>query len=308
MTWPPYPQPAAPPPPAPGTVPPGTPYHRLARVPGYRWWHPLTGAAALLGAALVLVVALSGVLVAIEPDPADPGAKSPLRALAVVAGTLVLIASLVPAVLIAARAVRRRPGTVSSVAGRLRIRWLAWCALLAVVPVAGQLGGLVLLAPDGGQEQAGSWVGLPTLLVSALVLLPLVPLQAAGEEYLARGWFVQALGSWLRSPWPGIVVGGVVWTALHVPSTWYGVADLMLFSLVVGWLTIRTGGLEAAIAVHAVGNVAVTLILAALGQLAEEGSAGDADWTLLVADSVVLPLYAVLVVALHRRLRLPRLS
>jgi len=307
MTWPPYPQPAAPPP-ARDAVAPGTPYHRLARTAGYRWWHPLGGGAALLAAAVLLGVAVSAGLAAAGLDLEETGTASPLRALAIFAGTLLLIASLVPAVLIAARVLGRRVGTVSSVTGRLRVRWLAWCGLLAVVPTAVQLGGLLLLAPGDGPDPPGGWVGLPTLLVSALVLLPLVPLQAAGEEYLARGWFVQAVGCWLRSPWPGIVVGGALWTALHVPSTWYGVADLMLFSLVIGWLTIRTGGLEAAIGLHAVGNVAVTLILAALGQLAEEGTAGDADWTLLVADSVALPLYAVAVLALHRRQKVARLS
>jgi membrane protease YdiL (CAAX protease family) len=289
-------------------VPPGTPYHRLGRTAGHRWWHPLTGTAVLLVAALALAVLVAAVLAATGLDPADTGALSPLRALAVFAGTLLGIAALVPAVQIAARSVRRRPGTVGSVAGRLRIRWLAWCALLAVVPTAVQLGGVLLLAPDGGEDVGGGWVGLPTLLLSVLVLLPLVPLQAAGEEYLARGWFVQALGSWLRTPWPGIVVGGAVWTALHVPSTWYGAADLMLFSLVVGWLTIRTGGLEAAVALHAVGNLAISFLLAAVGGLAEEGSAGDADWTLLAADSIALPLYAVAVVALHRRHRMSLVS
>ena len=78
----------------------------------------------------------------------------------------------------------------------------------------------------------------------------------------------------------------------------------MLWSAVVGWLTVRTGGLEAAIALHTVNNLAAFTISAALGQLADDRTACDAGWPDVLVDGLTVPVYAVAVVALHRRLRL----
>jgi hypothetical protein len=71
---------------------------------------------------------------------------------------------------------------------------------------------------------ATRWIGGGPMAVAVLVLVQLVVLQSASEELLARGWLLQAAGSIMRSPWPGTAVGGAVSTALHVPSTGWGVA------------------------------------------------------------------------------------
>jgi membrane protease YdiL (CAAX protease family) len=47
------------------------------------------------------------------------------------------------------------------------------------------------------------------------VTLLLVPFQAAAEEYLFRGWLLQAFGAFMRTPWPGILIGAAAFTALH---------------------------------------------------------------------------------------------
>lgn len=303
------------PPPRPTWVdsPAGAGYSELARNAAYRWWRPLAGTGLLFGVLFALLIAVTIPFALLGMDFEErTGPWSPLADLWEAAYLLAVLAMLIPAVLIAARvAQRRRVGTVSSVTGRLRVGWLAWCALLGLGATAVQLGLLFLLdvlAGPAGADPEVRWPGAGAMALSALVLVLLVPLQAAGEEYLARGWFVQAVGSWVRSPWPGILVGGALWTAMHAPSTVWGVADLVLFSVVLGWLTVRTGGLEAAIALHAVGNLVLFLLQAGIGQLAAEGTAGDAGWTLLAADSVVLPLFAVAVVALHRRFGLTHRS
>ena len=306
---PPYPPAPPAPVPVPVRVPPGVEYHRLARGDAHRWWRPLTGTLLLGGIWVALLVLAVAVLAAAGVDLEPSAARSPIGELVDFSAALLLIGTVLPAVLLAARLGQRRPaGTVTSVAGRLRLRWAGWCALAAVPAIAVQLGVVLLLERDTTGGVGGGWVGWPVLALSVAVLLPLVAVQSAAEEYLARGWIVQAVGSWLRTPWPGIVLGGALWTALHVPSTWAGVADLMLFSLVTGWLTVRTGGLEAAVALHAVGNLAVCGIVAALGQLDDESTAGDAGWSLLAADTLSLPIYAAMVLALHRRLGLTRHS
>jgi hypothetical protein len=51
-------------------------------------------------------------------------------------------------------------------------------------------------------------------------------------------------------------------------------------------------------------NLGAFLFLAAIGGLADDRTAGDAGWQQLLLDWVVLPAYAVAVIALHRRFRL----
>ena len=57
--------------------------------------------------------------------------------------------------------------------------------------------------------------------------------------------------------------------------------DIFLFALTVGWLTVRTGGLEAGIALHALNNLLAFLLPAAIGQLSGWDDQGGAPWTLL---------------------------
>src|SRR5690606_27199945 len=117
--------------------------------------------------------------------------------------TLGAIAIAIPVVYCAAALVQRRPpGTLSSVAGRLRWRWLLTC-----VPVAfgaGVLGNVTLAVVYGvtGADSAGvfGWVGWEAFLPGLLVTLLLVPFQAAAEEYVFRGWVLQAFGAFIRTP------------------------------------------------------------------------------------------------------------
>ena len=128
-----------------------------------------------------------------------------------------------------------------------------------------------------------------------------VPLQAAAEEYVFRGWFFQAFGARLRSPWPGAVVSALLFAGAHGYGQLAGFVDLVLFALVLTWLTAPTGGLEAAIAYHVVNNLVVFLLGASAGQLQIEETAADAPWPVLVADAVALAVYAVLVLRFAAR-------
>jgi membrane protease YdiL (CAAX protease family) len=144
------------------------------------------------------------------------------------------------------------------------------------------------------------------VLLLVTMMLILVPLQAAGEEYMTRGWFVQALGSVFASPWPGIALGGLFFAAAHIPSTPWGWADLMVGSAILGWLTIRTGGLEAAIGQHVLNNLPIFILQAVIGGLepavpVDDSSAGDAPWPVFAANLIVVPLYALVITYLHRR-------
>ncbi|MGW0503487.1 CPBP family intramembrane glutamic endopeptidase [Micromonospora sp. NPDC003241] len=294
------------------TAPAGTPYHRLARTSAHRWWRPLVGTLLVLVAGLVLtLVVIAPYLVAAEltGQPADADGLASFGPLAEMALSLVSLAVLIPVVLLAAWWVQARPaGSVSSVTGRLRWRWLGLCLLLSVPAVTLMLGGLVgLLVATGDWTDADTaeigWVGLRTFAISAVVLLSLVPFQAAAEEYVCRGWLLQAVGAYVRSPWIAIVPQALVFAAAHGWGTRWGFADLVLFGVVTGWLTVRTGGLEAAIGLHVVNNAIALVMAAALGGLDSDTTAADAPWQALAVNLFVVVGYAVVVDRLAARRR-----
>jgi membrane protease YdiL (CAAX protease family) len=286
-------------------VPDGARYDHLARTPAHRWWRPIVGTVLVLLLWVVGMMAVFGIGSALKRLP---GADTPFTGgLLDTASGLASIATAIPAVMLGARFSQLRPaGTVSSVLGRVRWRWLAICAA-ASIPVTGVMIGLLLLldawfsSPGDSSVAPSHWAGAGPFAIAVVVLLVLVPLQAAGEEYLARGWFIQALGSWFRNPIPGMLVGGMFFVALHSISQAWGAADLLLFALTLGFLAVLTGGLEAGVALHAVGNLVGFILQALSGTFDQTSSAGDAPWQQLAADGVMLPLYALAVVWLHRR-------
>jgi CAAX protease family protein len=223
------------------------------------------------------------------------------------------VAVLLPATWLTVRLLQRRGlGTLSSVAGRLRWGWLARCAAVAA-PAAGVIvvAGLWLDPPGGPLVGAGEVVRT----LGALVLL--VPLQATAEEYAFRGYLLQAFASLhpaaLRGehprtlqamwpmPWVPIVVQALMFAAMHGWGTPWGFADLVVFGVVAGWLTVRTGGLEAGIALHVLNNLAAVVQMALLGRLSIDETAADLPWTMVAVDVPVLLTYALVITRLSRR-------
>ncbi|MFF0723004.1 CPBP family intramembrane glutamic endopeptidase [Micromonospora sp. NPDC003816] len=284
---------------SPTPAPAPVPYHRLARTDRHRWWRPLLGTLLIMvGLPVVLIggFGAASAVVWLLDGPEDFLGGSPEAELAV---TMVTLGLLIPLTLLAARWVQRRPaGTVSSVVGRLRWRWLATCLLVAVPALVLHLGVLSLL-PGGGQES--DWAGWERVAAGLAVVVLLVPLQAAGEEYLFRGWLIQAFGSWIRSPWPGIAVSSVLFGLAHGWGTGWGMADLVFFGAVTAVVTIRTGGLEAAIALHVVNNVAGLGFAVVTGTL--EAQQADVSARAAMISMCVTGLYGGVVLWLARRRR-----
>ncbi|WP_327011356.1 CPBP family intramembrane metalloprotease [Dactylosporangium sp. NBC_01737] len=145
-------------------------------------------------------------------------------------------------------------------------------------------------------------------VAGTLVLLVLVPLQAAAEEYVCRGWFLQAVGAFVRTPWLPIGVQAVIFAAVHGTGTAWGLADVAVFGAVTGWLAVRTGGLEAGIALHVVNNLIAMVGAAAFGVLASDESAADSPWQLLAVDASLMLVYAATITWLSRHRRLVTLA
>jgi membrane protease YdiL (CAAX protease family) len=283
---------------------PGTPFHRLARTERHRWWLPLVATAAVLAS----VAAFGGVLLGLGRAAgllAGSG-RVGAGAIADTALLLLVIGLALPVVLMAARAWQHRPaGTLSSVQGRVRWRWLGTCSIVALPCVWLTLqGGAELLDLTGGgrrvqPEQA--WVGWPTFAISLAMLLALVPLQAAAEEYAFRGWLLQAVGSFGAPAWLAIWPQALLFAAAHGWGTPWGFADLLVMGLLGGWLAVRTGGLEAAVALHAVNNLVAFGGVAALGLLDPGGTAADAPWQRSAVNLVIMLGYTAVVLRLAAR-------
>ncbi|MEU1400889.1 CPBP family intramembrane glutamic endopeptidase [Streptomyces sp. NPDC005728] len=291
-------------------LPEPLPYHRLARLSArHRWWRPLVGT---LVVAVLYVIAV-GVLYGVVDEvgsrkgyPRDPDGWVEFGPVPDTAVDLLLIALATPVVLLAVRWLGRRPaGSVSSVAGRLRRRWLALCMLTALPIVALAMGGMFLLPADGDDEFR--WAGGEVFGPAPAMLVVLVPLQAAAEEYVFRGWLTQAVGAFVRSPWCAFLPQAVLFAAAHGWGTPWGFADLVVFGAAGGWLTWRTGGLEASIGLHTVNNVlAFAASAATVDGLRSDETAADATWPLVVLDVASVVLYTAAVVWLLRRRSLDR--
>jgi membrane protease YdiL (CAAX protease family) len=250
----------------------------LRILPAYRWWRPLV--AATLAAALYLVASFvwqEAVLAVIEvvggvsartdlyrawtDDQQD--ASNPL----VLLFTLGALATMLPAVLVAVRVLRLGSfGRLASVAGRIRWRWLAWCLIPAAVYMAITIGlGLLVPASWQGQDPSTTADAAATpavaLTFSVVVIILLVPFQAAAEEFAFRGLGLTLFGSWVRSPVLAILLSTAAFMAAHSYNGW-GRIDVGALGLAFAYLTWRTGGLEAGIAGHVLNNVVVFLLAA----------------------------------------------
>jgi len=133
--------------------------------------------------------------------------------------------------------------------------------------------GLGFLIDRPGSDRPAEWVVLLFLVVF------MTPLQAAGEEYFFRGWILQNVGSWFKRPMLSLIVGTAVsataFSAAHgSPDPWI-LGSLAVFAISCCLLTWRTGGLEAAIAIHAVNNIAAFATVLNFGGWEEAFIGGD---------------------------------
>ncbi|MEO3814926.1 type II CAAX endopeptidase family protein [Sphaerisporangium sp. B11E5] len=294
-------------------MPSGTRYDHLGRTPWHRWWRPVLGTVIVAAAYLlisVVVITIGAVVAQIAGVPVVMSEQrlfgDPVFELAV---ALLSITLVLPVVFGVAWLQRRRPGTLSSVGGRLRWKWLLMCSGVALVAmILGQVAMMLTFGLSGeGLEGMFGWVGWERFLPALVVVLLLVPFQAAAEEYMFRGWLLQAFGTFFTTPWPGIVIGAAAFTLLHAYTDW-GILDVFGFGVLMGWLAVRTGGLEAPIALHVLNNVVSFLPAAASGDLGEALKQGAVPWQSVTGTVVQLAVFAVGVLIIAQKRAIPTLS
>lgn len=271
-----------------------TDYVQFFRSPRYRWWKSLVGLA-LVGVAwfgVNIVAGLVGFVVDGGATGLDADGSLLIGPWFFVMNNLALAAG-IPVVMAAAwLVIGQRPRWLSSVVGGIRWGWLARAGLV-ILPVWLVLDGITyVLTPT----QLG-WNDHSLMMIVAVLVT--TPLQAAGEEYLFRGFLTRAVGAWIKPEWPAVIVGGVVsslvFMSLHGAGDPWLNSFYLVFGLCAVWLTWRTGGLEASIALHVINNVLgeATLPFGDFSSMFNR-QAGTGDASVLVTMGALIAITAAL--------------
>jgi uncharacterized protein len=269
---------------------PGAPFHRLARTTAHRWWRPVLG---------TLALAALWIAEDILDRVAGPSGRHSLGVFGWLAP--LSVALLVPAAMLAARYAQGRPaGTVSSVLGRTRQRWLDVCLLVAAAAMVVLVTGSELIDAMTGYDKGPPVSAAIMIPVAAVLILPTV-LWAVAAEYVFRGWLLQAIGAFGGGPWPAIAVQAVLFGALNGTLGPWSVADWVVTGAVLGWLAVRTGGLEAGIALMVAVGLTTLGYQVIFGWLFSDGDYDDMTWQFFALDVVVMLAYAAVVDRLARR-------
>lgn len=308
------------PPPRQPVLAEGAEYHMALTGPGNAWWRPLVAVPAVLVGFGVLTIGFGVVmmlgLMIIKGDVDGVLNGDVTEILRMddpwIFGTQnLMLASLIPLAGLTTWLIYQvRPGFVSSVVGRFRWGWAAWCAAL-LVPVWGAyiVAASALMPTTAAGGGAGGEGQRPEHWVLLLVLMLLTtPLQSAGEEYLFRGWIMQQMGAVFRHRWVALVAAILLSSSLFALA--HGSLDPWIFLDLMGMatgmviLTWRTGGLEAAVVLHAVNNLFAIGYAILFGNLADSfidtDTSSDAVSTLISWGAVAVATVALLALARWR--------
>lgn len=192
-------------------------------------------------------------------------------------------------------------GQLSSVEHHLRWGYLGVCLAIAAVIV---LGGTLLIASLQGQPlqfaPQNGWWGF--LLAVAIV----TPWQSAAEEYLFRGYLLQAVTGVTTNPWLGAIASSLLFASIHGAQNTALLLDRFAFGMLASTLAILTGGLEAGIAAHIINNVGAYTIAAMTSNVAQLRATQELSWTGALTNITIFAAFALAATAVGRLLGLHR--
>jgi membrane protease YdiL (CAAX protease family) len=99
-------------------------------------------------------------------------------------------------------------------------------------------------------RQTGAW--LP-LLLAVVVGAPI------GEELMFRGFMFRG---WAQTPsqvWPTIIVTSLLWALMHSQYDWFGIGQIFIIGLVLGWLRWASGSALLTTLLHGLINAWATI-------------------------------------------------
>jgi membrane protease YdiL (CAAX protease family) len=203
------------------------------------------------------------------------------------------------------------PRWLASVGPRIRWRFLFACLGAAVVALIATLVVSAVLPGQSDDLKTHANPFTSTTRDYLLVLVLLTPFQAAGEEYLFRGYLTQAFGGitgFLNRRSSRLSAG----FAIVPPAFLFGLAhglgqsppvffDRFAFGLVAGSLVVLTGGLEAGIAMHVLNNWLAFGLALAYGDMATTlNPTGGSWWSIPVTLTQSLVFLGLAVLAARR--------
>ncbi|KQZ69689.1 CPBP family intramembrane glutamic endopeptidase [Nocardioides sp. Root151] len=250
--------------PAPADRLPALAYHQLQRAGAHSWWRSVLGVLLLGLFGLIVVPGVLQVFVLIglaisgssdigsdAMDLLDLNDPTPIG----LAYLNLTLAALIPATFLVTLWLHRlRPGWLTSVLPRMRWKLFAACLGLSFVALFATLLVSAFLPTSSGQEVSGDLNAFDSQAQQfALVVLLLTPLQAAGEEYAFRGYLTQVFGAHFPTA-VAVLAPAVLFALAHGAQDAPIFVDRLAFGIVAGILVVRTGGLEAGIAMHVLNN------------------------------------------------------
>lgn len=215
------------------------------------------------------------------------------------------IAIWLPVVFLTRWLFRPRPlGLIWSVTGRIRCKWLLLTMGLATAVFVAIYGGVtlveVLFASPADAGQVNLAERHPWWWLTLAMMLVVVPLQCTAEELVFRGYMAQALGRWLKNPAWVILLPAPLFMLGHLYDVW-GQLSVLWMAIVTGFLTWKTGGLEAAISLHVVNNLIVTITSLLWPVEVDEGVSSSVGLLGFGVIFVIELVYAVIVLLLVKR-------
>jgi membrane protease YdiL (CAAX protease family) len=292
----------------------GLPFHRIqeAGLPG--WWRPVLGSLVML-----LWLVLFGGLVATIPFLVWYGftgadlQDSLTRLLDIqhptpagLAYVNIALATLIPMAMLTTKTFHGlAPRWLASVAPHIRWRFLVACLAVAVVALVATVAVSSIL--PGQSDNVGGHANAFTSTTRdyLLVILFLTPFQAAGEEYLFRGYLTQAFGGLFHRAWFAVVVPAFLFGLAHgIGQSIPVFFDRFAFGLVAGILVIMTGGLEAGIAMHVLNNWLAFGLALAYGDMASTLNPTGGSWWSIPVTLTQSLVYLGLAVLVCRRMGL----
>jgi membrane protease YdiL (CAAX protease family) len=132
----------------------------------------------------------------------------------------------------------------------------AWMAAFAVgYDGLTYLLGKDIVTPFQVEVYRGARAGgaLVAMWIALVIAAPL------GEEITFRGFLYRGWAQSPRTVVPAVVVISAAWAILHIQYDWYGILQIFLIGLLLGWIRWRSGSTLLTIALHSLINLYATI-------------------------------------------------
>jgi len=248
---------------------PTNPYLAAAAQGKNDWWRYLLGYLFILGSWLLLgglPIIILAVLAELDGNPTtliNPSGNITGYELLYFIGLLLSFVPLFLAVPLTVRLLHGRP-VRSLLTGAPGFRWERFFLSMLV---CGLLAGVIALVESllypGRYELTFDAAKLAPYILPALLL---IPIQTSAEEFLMRGYIIQNAGLKIKNIWVLSAISGLLFTLPHLWNPEMAVDAILLplfyfsFGFFAAFISLKDGGLELALGMHAINNLFTLLV------------------------------------------------